>query len=427
MTGLVDGLYPRAVDRFVQEELLPEFPAVMLVGPRGSGKSTSMEAFADTILDLSQPGDRQAALDDPDGVLQRADGTVLIDEWQEAPEILGAVKRAVDKDRNNTPGRFIITGSVQAANDPRTWAGTGRLIRVHMFGLTQAELGFNVAYNPIDALFDHTNTDFGPSSLTRDDYLDRIVAGRFPAVIGKPERARSVFYSSYIEQLLTKDARQVADRNPQPAKLQAVLASCAARTGKELSKTATQQDAAVSTVTADGHLDILEGLSVIARIPAWHNNRVKRLTLSPKLHLTDPGMAAHLLNTNAAGINADPDLIGSFFETFVATELLTHRVTTKKETTISHLRTRDQQEVDVVLERGGAIVGLEVKSATSVNNNDTKGLHWLKDKIGDRFRFGAVLYTGKLAYQIDDNIWALPISTLWQPTSQPKAKGQLAT
>lgn len=414
MSGLVDGLYPRAVDLFVQNELLTEFPALMVVGPRASGKSTSMQAFADETLDLSQPGIRQAALDDPDGILRRSTGTVLIDEWQEAPEILGAVKRAVDNDRENTAGRFIVTGSVQAANDARTWAGTGRIFRVQMYGLTQAELGFNASYNPIDAFFDMAGSEFQPSDLSRDDYLHRIVSGRFPNVIGKAERARSLFYRSYIEQLLTKDARQVADRDPQPAKLKAVLSSCAARTGKELNKQATRRDAEVTAVTANGHLDVLEGLSVIARIPAWDTNRVNRIQKAPKLVLTDTGMAAHLLNTDANAIGADSDLVGSFFETFVGAELLTHQVTAQKQTTVSHLRTKDQLEVDVVLEQAGAIVGLEVKSATSVSQSDSKGLRWLKDKLGDTFRFGAVLYTGQLPYQIEEGIWALPISCLWE-------------
>ncbi len=77
-----------------------------------------MIRLADTVLDLSEPGIRLAATEDPDTILASSMGTVLIDEWQEAPEILGAVKRAVDSDRSNTPGRFIVTGSVRAGSVP---------------------------------------------------------------------------------------------------------------------------------------------------------------------------------------------------------------------------------------------------------------------------------------------------------------------
>jgi len=128
---VVEHLYPRIVDRLVAEELLPEFPAIFVVGPRGCGKSTSMSQCAETILDLSTPGVRRAAIEDPDGILSTSPGRVLIDEWQEAPEILGAVKRVVDADRSSRPGRFIVTGSVRAAtprrcNSARTQCDPGR-------------------------------------------------------------------------------------------------------------------------------------------------------------------------------------------------------------------------------------------------------------------------------------------------------------
>ncbi len=132
--------YPRIVEFLLKEELLPTFPAVLLVGARGVGKSTSAARFADTIIDLSMPGPRLAARQDPDGLLAASPGTVVIDEWQEAPEILGAVKRVVDSDPSHAAGRFILTGSVRASRQAATWPGTGRLIRVRMSGLTQGEI-----------------------------------------------------------------------------------------------------------------------------------------------------------------------------------------------------------------------------------------------------------------------------------------------
>jgi len=59
-------------------------------------------------------------------------------------------------------------------------------------------------------------------------------------------------------------------------------------------------------------------------------------------------------------------------------------------------------------------VGLEVKSATAVDRSDAKGLMWLRDKIGEDFHYGAVLYSGTIPFEIDDRIWALPISCLWR-------------
>lgn len=380
-----------------------------------------MSHFADTILDLSLPGVRAAAIEDPDGILANSPGTVLIDEWQEAPEILGAVKRAVDTNRSRTVGRFIVTGSVRAAHQAATWPGTGRLIRVRMFGLTQGELEGDNSYNPVDTFFAQREAAFDRSDLSRQDYLDRIVAGRFPDAIALSERGRSRWFSGYVEQLVDRDAAQISGGSPRPRKLRSVLASCAVRTGQELNKEATARDADVARGTADSYLTLLEDLSIVMRVPAWHNKRLHRLNRSPKIHIVDPGLAAHMLNANAETLSRDATLVGQLFETFAATEIRTHIETAGRETELFHVRNRDGNEVDIVLEQNGRIVGLEVKSSTNVDRTDAKGLRWLRDRVGDDFHFGAVLYTGAIPFQIDGNIWALPMSVLWRPPATTKS------
>ena len=421
MRPVVDR-YPRIVERLIETELLPAFPAVLLVGARGSGKSTSASRFADTTIDLSMPGPRRAAREDPDGVLAASAGTVLIDEWQEAPEIVGAVKRAVDA--GGAAGRFILTGSVRAAQRATTWPGTGRLIRVRMSGLTQSEIEHDNEYNPVDALFGADPPLWGASSLDRADYLERIVAGRFPYALGLSDRNRERWYDAYVEQLVELDAPQITPGSPRPHKVRAVLESCAARTGQELNKQATARDAGVTAVTADTHLRLLEDLSIVTRVPAWHTKRLYRLTRSPKAHLVDPGLAARLLRADAVSLARDATLVGQLFETFVATELRPHLESASEATELFHFRDRSGHEVDFVLERRGRLAALEVKSATSVGRGDAKGLIWLKQQLGDDFHFGAVLYAGKLPFRIDERVWALPLSILWHRPSAPQPARQ---
>lgn len=406
-------LYPRAVDRVVAEELLPEFPAILVVGPRGTGKSTSMSAFADTTLDLSEPGTRLAVTEDPDGSLAASSGTVLIDEWQEAPEVLGALKRAVDRDPSQTAGRFMVTGSIRAAHQVATWPGTGRLIRVRMYGLTQAELRHDSRLNPIDAWFSAPRPSAVRSDYTRGDYLEAMTQGRFPAVIGRSGRGRDRWYQSYVEQLVDRDAAQISDRTARPGTLRSVLSSCAARTGQELNKQATAEDADVDFRTADRAIGLLEDLLVIARVPARHSKRLKRLTRTPKVHLTDPGMGAHLLSVTAEQLGREPGLVGQMFETFVVSELISHIETAGERTELFHFKDRDGREVDAVLERAGRVVGIEVKSSGSVDRKAARGLIWLRDQLGQSFHLGVVLYSGAHPFQLDDRIWALPISSLW--------------
>ncbi len=410
-------LYPRVIEQLLATQLLPYFPAIMLTGPRGAGKSTSAGRLGDTVVDLSEEGMRRSALDDPDALLATVSGTVIIDEWEEAPGILAALKRSVDADSGQTPGRFIVTGSARAAFGAATWPGTGRLIRVRMYGLTQSELANDNHYNPVDTFFSDDPPDFGRSDLERSDYIERIVAGRFPAVLPHRGSRRARWFDAYADQLAERDAPLISGSNPRPRIMREVLASCAARSARLLNKDAVARDAGVSSATADSHLRLLADLSILALLPAWHSNRLRRLTRAPRIHLTDPGLAAHLLNADASVLARDGNLAGQLFESFVATELLAHAETASDRTELFHYRNRDGRAVDLLLERRGTVVGLEVKSASSVRREDAKHLIWLRDRLDESFRFGAVLYAGKVPYRIDNRVWALPISTLWQSPS----------
>lgn len=329
---------------------------------------------------------------------------------------MGAVKRVVDTGSSRTAGRFILTGSVRAAHQASTWPGTGRLIRVRMSGLTQGEIEHDRVYNPIQALFSAADAPIGkPCNLTRSDYLKRLVAGRFPDVLRLSGRSRSRWFASYGEQLTEFDAPQIAAGTPRPTKLRTVLASCAARTGQVLNHAATARDAGLAAATAEAHVRLLEDLSIVARIPAWHSKRLYRLTRSPKVHIVDPGLAARLLHADEDTLARDATLVGQLFETFVVSELRPHLEAVSTATEIFHFRDRSGREIDCVLEEGGRIVGLEVKSSTGVGRHDAKSLIWLRDQLGDRFHLGVVLYAGQFPFRIGNRVWALPIGALWRP------------
>ena len=259
-----EELYPRAVDALLRDELLPVFPAIMVVGPRGCGKSTSMSAFADTVLDLSEPGTRVAVSEDPDGVIARSRGTVLVDEWQEAPEVLGAVKRAVDSDRARSVGRFIITGSVRAAaSRDMAWhwpVRSGADVRTDTVGdRTTCRLQPDRC-----VLWSGTSRGIGSHArrLPRPHCCREI-----PSSLKLSESNRDRWFAGYVDQLIERDALQVTPRSLQAPKLRAVLESSVARTGQELNKQATAKDAEVNVRTADSYLSLLEDLSVITRVP----------------------------------------------------------------------------------------------------------------------------------------------------------------
>jgi predicted AAA+ superfamily ATPase len=132
------GYVPRLLDRRLAE-LSVSLPAPLIVGPRAAGRTTTARRRARSIVRLDRPAEAAAFRADPDSALSAMTEPVLLDEWQEVPDVLGAVKRAVDDDPR--PGRFLLTGGVVADLDSRTWPGTGRVVRLPLYGLTVRELG----------------------------------------------------------------------------------------------------------------------------------------------------------------------------------------------------------------------------------------------------------------------------------------------
>ena len=142
MRAAVDAYRPRLVDPLLQDAM-SAFAAVMVVGARATGKTTTAARLAAQVDRLDVPDVAATYRADPDAALRRAGRPLLLDEWQEVPEVLAAVKRAVDRDR--TPGQFLLTGSIRATTELSTWAGTGRVVRLALFPLTEREIAGDVS------------------------------------------------------------------------------------------------------------------------------------------------------------------------------------------------------------------------------------------------------------------------------------------
>ena len=170
----------------------------------------------------------------------------------------------------------------------------------------------------------------------------------------------------------------------------------------------------VNQRTAQAYLDLLETLFLVRRLPAYSSNLLSRVVKAPKGFVTDTGLLAYLIGADESRIVSDGDVAGPVFETFTAMELLRQAEWQKEPVRLYHYRDRDQREVDLVLERqDGSVVGVEVKAAASVGKGDFKGLRHLRDKLGDRFRGGALIYTGPNTLSFGDRLFAVPIAGLW--------------
>ena len=153
---------------------------------------------------------------------------------------------------------------------------------------------------------------------------------------------------------------------------------------------------------------------LLERLQPWHRNREKRLVKTPKLHVGDTGLACALLGVDAATLDGDRALLGQLLETFVFQELRRQATWHNGPVDFYHYRDKDQVEVDIVLERGLRVAGVEVKAGMTVTSSDFRGLRRLKDAAGDAFAAGAVLYDGETVVGFGDGLYAVPVRLLWE-------------
>lgn len=409
---------PRLIDAHL-DELVSELPALMIVGPRAAGKTTTVERRAATTVRLSIRAQAAAFEADPDAALRGLKEPVLLDEWQAVPGVLGAASRAVNE--NPTPGRFFITGSVRAELDSEVWPGTGRLVRVPMYPMTIGEqLGRIGRSSFFDRVAAGSNLTVPTDTPDLRGYIELALRGGFPqpTLMISGERARRAWFESYISDLLTHDVEQLEQsrtRRRDPLRLRRYFEAYALNSAGVCDHKKIYDAAQVSQMTALAYQKLLQNLLVLEQVPAWMSNRLKRLVHHPKRYVIDAALLATVLRLDADGVLRDGDLLGRFLDTFVAAQLRPEVVVSASRPRLHHLRTGGgRHEIDLIAELGGhRVIGIEVKANAAPDAYDARHLAWLRDELGDRFVAGVVFHTGPRIYQLGDKLAAAPISVLW--------------
>ena len=416
---------PRLVDAQL-DRILGTFPAALVLGPRASGKTTTARRIASDVVELDDAPQAAPFRADAGAALRarlqrRTTGPVLLDEWQAVPEVLNAVKRAVDQGAE--PGSLLLTGSVRASLTSASWAGTGRVIQVDMHPMTVLEqrAGAQPRCEFVARLFagEATELPLPPEPPDLAGYVELAIRGGYPPVVGLDDEGRSTWLRSYVEQLVLRDVPELGEIRD-PAGLRRLLRAIAEHTAGLVADTELAAAAGINVKTVRRQERLLEDLRIIEALPPWHSNRLSRLIKTPKRYVVDPGLAAVLLGIDAVAAMSRGDILGRMLDTFVLAQLRPLLSLDAPPARAYHLRQHDgRREVDVVLEAAdGRIVGLEIKATAAPTRDDARHLMWLRDQLGDRFVAGAVLNTGRWVFPLGERITAVPIAALWGEPSQ---------
>lgn len=406
---------PRMVDGLLAG-LLDGLPAVLVIGPRACGKTTTAGRHVVDMLRLDRPADADLVRADPDTALRIRSAPLLIDEWQLVPDVLGAVKRAVDD--VSGVGRFVITGSAQTDLTSAGWPLTGRAVRLPMWGLCQRELdGDPQAESVLDVVARDGPTGLHPAGRPWGlvDYVEAALRGSLPdAALQDDERLRRRWWVSYVDEIVARDGALV-DGARDPVRLRRYLQALAANTAGAPEHKSLYEAAGVNRATAVGYDRLLAALLVVDLLPAWSTSQLARLTSAPKRHLVDPALLGPLLGVDPAGVLRSPDLLSRVLESFVVAQLRAELTVAETAPRLFHLRDRDgRHEIDVVVELAdGRVIGIEVKAAATARLSDARHLLWLRDRLGARMIAGIVLHAGPHSFPLDDRIQVAPISSLW--------------
>ena len=402
-------------------EMLTESRAVAIVGPRQVGKSTLLRDLTASdypaeVVTLDERGNREAAAEDPTGFIAGLTIPAAIDEVQRVPDLLLAIKERLDRDDSRR--QFLLTGSANILALPAIKdALPGRVDYMTLWPLAAAEIEESEG-NFVDALLRGEPPRLSEAPLGRAAYAERIARGGYPEAQGRGPRGLRSFFVSYLASIVERDVADISNLRA-PDAIERLLAVIAARTGGLVSFQGMGTDLGLDKNTVHSYVRVLENLFLVRTLKPWRVSLGARQIKSPKLYLVDSGLLVHLLKANARRIEADGTIAGQAFESFAAMELLRLADLSDAQPSLYHYRDNAGREIDVVLEAdSGDVAGVEVKSAASVGRDAFAGLRRLRDKLGRRFRFGVVLYSGERTLPFGDRLAAVPISGLWSDQRQ---------
>jgi predicted AAA+ superfamily ATPase len=419
-------MIPRHLHRPI-ERALRRFPVVLLSGARQVGKSTLARALAEgdwraRYITLDDRASLDAALLDPDGFLASMPTPVVIDEIQRAPDLLRAIKKVVDERRR--PGRYLLTGSANVLTLPTVAERlAGRVVLFNLEPLSWAERARREPSPAIARLMKCADAPsalrlpgFGRAPNRRPEIQELVLSGGYPpAALSRSAEARRQWFAGYQATYLERDIREIAAIEHVP-EFHRLLGLLTLRTGQLLNFSEVARDSGLAMMTLRRYVALLETTFQTFLVQPYFTSRLKRLVKTPKLYLTDTGLAAFLSAADSWAVLERQGRSGALVETWVACELRRLLSAIPERIDMFFFRSHDDYEVDFVLEGPGSrLLPIEVKMGSRIDARDLVGLRKMRDALSDRMAVGVVAYGGTEVVGIDRYTIAIPFGVLFGP------------
>ena len=416
-----DNYKKRIIEKEIEDKMKYS-GAVVIEGPKWTGKSTTSELYSKTIIKLQDPIIKRQyqtlATISKDEVLS-GEKPILFDEWQEVPEIWDFIR--LDIDENKYKGAYLLTGSTKKQNINISHTGTGRINSIYMRPMSLYESGDSIGTVSLSDLFEGKKINVTKSKVSINDIAHYICRGGWPGSLELPAKEQLLIPKDLLESIISKDVDEVDGTKKDKEKVRKLIRSYARNistlaTSKTIYKDQENEGLSIDYKTYEAYTNALQRLYIIENIKAWSPaiRSASTIRTSDKKQFVDPSIAVAALGLSVEKLKQDFETFGFFFESICTRDVRTYAQSLDGE--VYHYNDSSGLEVDLIIElRDGRWAGIEVKlGENEVDKASSNLLKLAKIHKSKKPSFLMILTNTELGYQREDGIYVIPLGCLKQ-------------